>query len=223
MSAEAERLIREAHRRAPDNAAITNSLGWALYLKGKLPEAIALLERAAQGEPADVEINEHLGDAYFAAGRRVEARFAWTAALALCRRRGRRAGSRPRSRPGRAALAARRAVIHEIAYAKINLALHVRERLPDGYHRIETIFAFCEDGDVLIGRESDRLTLDITGPFARELAAEPDNLVLRAARHARRARRLLARQEIAARLGARRRLGRRGGGAAADRADAGPR
>ncbi|HST37265.1 MAG TPA: 4-(cytidine 5'-diphospho)-2-C-methyl-D-erythritol kinase [Allosphingosinicella sp.] len=72
-------------------------------------------------------------------------------------------------------------MIHETAYAKLNLALHVRERLGDGYHRIETVFAFCEDGDVLIGRESDRLTLDLTGPFARELAAEPDNLVLRAA------------------------------------------
>ncbi len=79
---EAERLIREAHRLAPDNAAITDSLGWALFLKGELPEAIQLLERAAEGEPADVEINEHLGDAYFTAGRRVEARFAWSAALA---------------------------------------------------------------------------------------------------------------------------------------------
>ena len=88
--AEAERLIREAHRLAPDNAAITDSLGWALYpASGELPEAIALLERAAEGEPADVEINEHLGDAYFAAGRRVEARFAWAAALGLCRGRGR--------------------------------------------------------------------------------------------------------------------------------------
>jgi len=79
--AEAERLIREAHSRAPDNNAITDSLGWALYLRGQMPEAIAMLERAAQGEPADVEINEHLGDAYFAAGRRIEARFAWKAAL----------------------------------------------------------------------------------------------------------------------------------------------
>ena len=78
---EAERLVREAHRLAPDNAAITDSLGWALYLKGELPEAITLLEQAAEGEPADVEINEHLGDAYFTAGRRTEARFAWQAAL----------------------------------------------------------------------------------------------------------------------------------------------
>ena len=78
---EAERLVREAHRLAPDNAAITDSLGWALFLKGELPEAIQLLEQAAEGEPADVEINEHLGDAYFTAGRRTEARFAWRAAL----------------------------------------------------------------------------------------------------------------------------------------------
>ena len=78
--AEAERMVREAHRLAPDNAAITDSLGWALFLKGELPEAIALLERAAEGEPADVEINEHLGDAYFSAGRRIQARFAWRAA-----------------------------------------------------------------------------------------------------------------------------------------------
>jgi Flp pilus assembly protein TadD len=79
--AEAERLVREAHRLAPDNAAITDSLGWALYLKGELTEAIQLLEQAVEGEPADVEINEHLGDAYFTAGRRTEARFAWRAAL----------------------------------------------------------------------------------------------------------------------------------------------
>jgi Flp pilus assembly protein TadD len=78
--ADAERLIREAHRLAPDNAAITDSLGWALYHKGQLGEAIPLLEQAAQAEPSDVEINEHLGDAYYAAGRHIEARFAWRAA-----------------------------------------------------------------------------------------------------------------------------------------------
>jgi 4-diphosphocytidyl-2-C-methyl-D-erythritol kinase len=72
--------------------------------------------------------------------------------------------------------------MQEIAYAKINLALHVRERLPDGYHRIETIFAFCEDGDVLTARESDELSLEITGPFAADLSDEADNLVLKAAR-----------------------------------------
>jgi Flp pilus assembly protein TadD len=56
---EAERLVREAHRLAPDNAAITDSLGWALFLKGELPEALTLLEQAAEGEPVDVEITVH--------------------------------------------------------------------------------------------------------------------------------------------------------------------
>jgi tetratricopeptide (TPR) repeat protein len=79
--AEAERLIREASRLQPDNAAITDSLGWAYFLRGDLPRAIELLERAARGQPADAAIKEHLGDAYFKAGRRYEARYAWQAAL----------------------------------------------------------------------------------------------------------------------------------------------
>jgi tetratricopeptide (TPR) repeat protein len=79
--AEAERLIGEASRLDPGNAAITDSLGWAHFLRGDLPRAIELLERAAQSEPADAAIKEHLGDAYFRAGRRYEARYAWQAAL----------------------------------------------------------------------------------------------------------------------------------------------
>ncbi|HEX5182851.1 MAG TPA: tetratricopeptide repeat protein [Allosphingosinicella sp.] len=78
---QAERLIREASNLQPDDAAITDSLGWALYVKGDLPHAIELLEKAAQGQPADASINEHLGDAYYAAGRHFEARYAWRAAL----------------------------------------------------------------------------------------------------------------------------------------------
>ena len=76
-----EKLIREALRLAPGSAAITDSLGWALYKTGRVEEAIPVLERAVQGEPTDVEINEHLGDAYYSAGRRIDARFAWAAAL----------------------------------------------------------------------------------------------------------------------------------------------
>ncbi|MFN3946175.1 MAG: tetratricopeptide repeat protein [Allosphingosinicella sp.] len=77
---EAERMVREAARLAPDNAAIADSLGWAYYLKGDIARAVELLERAAEGEPADPTINEHLGDVYWSAGRRIEARFAWRAA-----------------------------------------------------------------------------------------------------------------------------------------------
>ena len=71
--------------------------------------------------------------------------------------------------------------MRETAYAKLNLALHVRAREPDGYHRIETIFAFCEDGDVLTAGPGEGLSLNVAGPFADALAGEDDNLVLRAA------------------------------------------
>ena len=71
----------------------------------------------------------------------------------------------------------------EIAYAKINLALHVRRRRDDGYHDIETIFAFAEHGDVITA-EPGPARLTLTGPFAPALAGEDveDNLVMRAAR-----------------------------------------
>ena len=72
--------------------------------------------------------------------------------------------------------------MRETAYAKINLALHVRARRDDGYHDIETLFAFCEDGDLLTVEESDTLSLRIIGPFAADLAAQRDNIVLKAAR-----------------------------------------
>lgn len=68
-----------------------------------------------------------------------------------------------------------------MAPAKINLALHVRERMPDGYHRLETIFAFAEDGDRLSVEPASMLSLAIEGPFAEGLGTGPDNLVLRAA------------------------------------------
>lgn len=79
--AEAEKLIGEANRLQPGDAAITDSLGWAHYVRGDVAKAIELLERAAQGQPADAAIAEHLGDAYYSAGRRFEARYAWRAAL----------------------------------------------------------------------------------------------------------------------------------------------
>lgn len=70
----------------------------------------------------------------------------------------------------------------EIAPAKLNLALHVRGRLPDGRRAIETLFAFCTDGDRLTGEPSHELSLEIVGPFAAKLQDGQDNLVLKAAR-----------------------------------------
>lgn len=74
-----------------------------------------------------------------------------------------------------------RATDSETAWAKINLALHVRKRLPDGYHQIETIFAFLDQGDEISAGPGTGLELAIGGPFADGLD-ETDNLVMRAAR-----------------------------------------
>lgn len=76
----AKAMIERASKLRPDDAAITDSLGWAHYLEGNLGAAIPKLEAAAEGDPGGSEINEHLGDAYWSAGRRIEARYAWQAA-----------------------------------------------------------------------------------------------------------------------------------------------
>jgi 4-diphosphocytidyl-2-C-methyl-D-erythritol kinase len=74
-----------------------------------------------------------------------------------------------------------RPLLVEIAPAKINLALHVRGRRPDGRHDLETVFAFCTDGDRLSAALADDLSLTVTGPFAAMLDDGADNLVHRAA------------------------------------------
>ncbi len=73
-------MLRVAIASAPDNAAITDSLGWAEFQRGRVNNAIPILERARVLDPSEPEIADHLGDAYWVAGRRIEARYAWRAA-----------------------------------------------------------------------------------------------------------------------------------------------
>lgn len=69
--------------------------------------------------------------------------------------------------------------MRETGWAKINLALHVRARRPDGYHDIETLFAFVDDGDAIEAHVAQADSLVIEGEFAGGLSAGSDNLVLR--------------------------------------------
>lgn len=73
-------LLKKASALKPQDASITDSLGWAQYVTGDVDAAVPVLERAAAGAPSDSTINEHLGDALWSAGRRYEARYAWAAA-----------------------------------------------------------------------------------------------------------------------------------------------
>jgi len=69
-----------------------------------------------------------------------------------------------------------------LAPAKINLFLHVGPVDADGYHPLSSLVAFAEVGDRVTVEPADRLSLSVSGPFGAGLAAEPDNLILRALR-----------------------------------------
>lgn len=69
----------------------------------------------------------------------------------------------------------------EDAPAKINLALHVRRRRDDGYHDLETLFAFTRFGDRLAATEADDWALEVQGPTADASGPLGENLVLWAA------------------------------------------
>ena len=70
--------------------------------------------------------------------------------------------------------------ILETAFAKINLALHVRRRREDGYHELETLFAFVDNGDVLTAHNAERDSLETVGEFAANIDNPFGNLVMRA-------------------------------------------
>ncbi len=70
----------------------------------------------------------------------------------------------------------------EKASAKINLALHVLGRRPDGYHDLDSIVAFVDVGDVLHVSEAPETSLYISGPFAPALAVDGSNIVVKAVR-----------------------------------------
>jgi 4-diphosphocytidyl-2-C-methyl-D-erythritol kinase len=72
--------------------------------------------------------------------------------------------------------------VRVFAPAKINLFLHVGEKRPDGYHDLQSLVVFAGVGDALSISPATGLHISIEGPFARQLAGEGDNLVLRAAR-----------------------------------------
>jgi 4-diphosphocytidyl-2-C-methyl-D-erythritol kinase len=70
--------------------------------------------------------------------------------------------------------------LKETAFAKINLALHVRRRRGDGYHELETLFAFVDAGDELDARPAPRDELRTVGEFASELTDPFGNIVAKA-------------------------------------------
>ena len=73
-------------------------------------------------------------------------------------------------------------LLSEPAPAKVNLSLLVTGRRPDGYHLLDSLVVFGPAADVIHAAPASDLSLQLRGPFAAGLRAEPDNLVVRAAR-----------------------------------------
>ena len=80
---EARRMIEAAVQVEPDDGAIVDSLGYVMLRQGDMAGAVRTLERATELLPDDATVNGHLGDAYAAAGRQLEAGYEWRRALTL--------------------------------------------------------------------------------------------------------------------------------------------
>ncbi|QPC88639.1 4-(cytidine 5'-diphospho)-2-C-methyl-D-erythritol kinase [Mesorhizobium sp. NBSH29] len=65
------------------------------------------------------------------------------------------------------------------APAKINLALHVTGRRPDGYHMIESLAVFTRFGDLITVRSANEDSFSVSGPFADKVPVDA-NLILSA-------------------------------------------
>lgn len=65
-------MVVDAYNQLPTDGHITDSLGWAFYQLGMYDRSIEYLEKAAELEPANALINEHLGDAYWLGGRKTK-------------------------------------------------------------------------------------------------------------------------------------------------------
>lgn len=71
--------------------------------------------------------------------------------------------------------------VRAFAPAKVNLCLHVTGRRADGYHLLDSLVVFANVGDTLEFARADALSLEMSGPFAGALQADPDNLIFEAA------------------------------------------
>ena len=80
---EALGMIKRAVAAQPEAGYIIDSLAWALFRLGRYDEAVEPMERASILEPVDPVVTDHLGDVYWAVGRKLEARFQWHRALSF--------------------------------------------------------------------------------------------------------------------------------------------
>ena len=74
-------MLEKARSLRPYDGYIVDSVGWTYYRLGRYDDAAQTLEAAVLLVPGDATINDHLGDALWKAGRKMEARYQWDHAL----------------------------------------------------------------------------------------------------------------------------------------------
>lgn len=79
---EAEELISRAYELQPDDASITDSMGWVAFRQNRLGEAEEYL-RLAWGLDNNPEIAAHFGEVLWVQGKKTEARTVWRKGLGI--------------------------------------------------------------------------------------------------------------------------------------------
>ncbi len=77
---QAEEYLVKAYELNPEDAAITDSLGWLYYRQGRYADSLRLLKRAYAALP-DTEIAAHLGEVLWVSGDQSQATKVWEEAL----------------------------------------------------------------------------------------------------------------------------------------------
>lgn len=77
---EGMQLVEKASQLAPNDAAITDSVGWGHYRLGNIPKSLEFLRRAYNANP-DPEIAAHLGEVLWVQGEKEQAKKVWDDAL----------------------------------------------------------------------------------------------------------------------------------------------
>jgi Flp pilus assembly protein TadD len=80
---QAKAMLAKAVALDPNDGAVIDSLGYVEMKMGDTQKAITLLTQAVQLSADDAEVNGHLGDAFWQAGKPLQADYQWQRALSL--------------------------------------------------------------------------------------------------------------------------------------------
>ena len=76
-------MLVKAHNQYPDSYYILDSLAWGYFKINNLEKASSLMEEVLFMAPWEAISLDHLGDIYFAMGRKREAYYMWKQAIDL--------------------------------------------------------------------------------------------------------------------------------------------